>query len=160
MHEQYVQKVKVYELLADAFCRGLKQYNMAMKYYKKMLFLSWTLSTSLCNQSCSKAQAVKVLNYEVSAYHGLGIVNFYLSDLAKCQYYQDRYMMGKSENDESAVKNAVVHYMVTRMERKRLRYAANRRKVYEERADKFARLPSPAAQSKGVSEPQTEEHRL
>ena len=96
----------------------------------------------------------------MNAYQGLAFVAFYHSDLDKCQYYHDRYMMGKSENDGSLVKNAVVHYMVSRMERKRLRYAANRRKVHEDRADKFTRLPSPATQGKGVSEPQVVEHHL
>ena len=96
---------------------------MAIKYYKKMLFLAWTLSTRLCNRDCSKLEAKKMLHYEIKAYHGLGIVNFNLSDLEKCRYYMDRFLMGKSENDESMVKRPVVNYMTTRIARKRARYA-------------------------------------
>jgi len=91
-----------------------------------------------------------MLHYEMQAYHGLAIVNFNLSDLDKCNYYVNRFLMGKSENDTSMIKSAVVNYMTTRMERKKIRYALNTRKVQEETAEKFNRLPSPATQSKGI----------
>ena len=36
-------------MLAEAYHRGVKDFLIAIKYYKKMLFLAWTLSTRLCN---------------------------------------------------------------------------------------------------------------
>ena len=48
-----------------------------------------------------------LLHYEIQAYHGLGIVNFNLSDLEKCKYYMDRFLLGKTENDGSHLKMAV-----------------------------------------------------
>ena len=42
-------------MLAEAYLKGVKDakdaddFKLAIKYYKKMLFLAWTLSTRLCN---------------------------------------------------------------------------------------------------------------
>ncbi len=49
-----------------------------------------------------------MLYYEVKDYESLSFVNFYLGELAKAEYYQDRFLRGKIENDRSVVKGAII----------------------------------------------------
>jgi hypothetical protein len=58
-----------------------------MKYYKKMLYLSWVISND------------KSIFWEMEAYKGLALTNFYLGKVAKSDYYHDRYLRGKTENN-------------------------------------------------------------
>ena len=65
--------------------QGLKDYAKSVICFKKMLQLAWLLEGQL---GCS---------YEMLAYDGLALQNFYLGDQSKSKYYDDRAMRGKSE---------------------------------------------------------------
>ena len=53
---------------------------------------------------------------EVSAYDNLSIDYFYLGELQKSNYYNDRVMRGKTENNKSIVKKVSCNLLVSRRE--------------------------------------------
>ena len=53
---------------------------------------------------------------EVLAYDNLSIDYFYLGELAKSNYYHDRIMRGKTENNKSIVKKVSCNLLVSRRE--------------------------------------------
>lgn len=53
---------------------------------------------------------------EVTAYDNLSIDYFYLGELSKANYYHDRSMRGKIENDKSIVKKVSCGLLVSRRE--------------------------------------------
>ena len=61
-----------------------------------MLYLSWYEKGP---------QAYKI---ELSAYDGLAIVNYYIGNISKAEFYYDRYMRGKVENTDSVTKRVIV----------------------------------------------------
>jgi len=83
--------------------------------------------------------------YELKAYEGLAIQNFYLGQLRKAEYYQDRFLRGKIENDESVIKEGAIQYYKTHLTRKRIRYEGNSLNNKDDPSGhKFDRLGSPA----------------
>ncbi len=53
---------------------------------------------------------------ETNAYDNLSIDYFYLGELNKSNYYQDRMMRGKTENYKSIVKKVSCNLLVSRRE--------------------------------------------
>jgi len=53
---------------------------------------------------------------EVTAYDNLSIDYFYLGEIAKSNYYHDRIMRGKTENNKSIVKKVSCNLLVSRRE--------------------------------------------
>ena len=87
-----------------------------------------------------------MLYYEMKAYESLSFVNFYLGELAKADYYQDRFLRGKIENDRSVVKGAIMQFVLAHLDKKRIRNKGTGTKNREDPSGpKFNRLPSPAA---------------
>ena len=81
----------------------------------------------------------------MKAYEGLAIQNFYLGQLRKAEYYQDRFLRGKIENDESVIKAGAIQYYITHLDRKKKRYDGICSKNKEDPSGhKFVRLGSPA----------------
>ncbi len=83
---------------------------------------------------------------EVVAYDNLSVDYFYLGDLQKSHYYQDRIMRGKLENDKSIVKKVSCNLLLSRREH---RHNIELRKIGEKQKKELQRLPSPSALSKG-----------
>ena len=53
---------------------------------------------------------------EVCAYDNLSIDYFYLGEITKANYYNDRIMRGKTENDKSNVKKVSCNLLASRRE--------------------------------------------
>jgi len=53
---------------------------------------------------------------EVNAYDNLSIDYFYVGELQKANYYHDRMMRGKTENNKSIVKKVSCNLLVSRRE--------------------------------------------
>lgn len=53
---------------------------------------------------------------EVNAYDNLSLEYFYLGELSKANYYNDRIMRGKTENNKSIVKKVSCNLLVSRRE--------------------------------------------
>ena len=53
---------------------------------------------------------------EVTAYDNLSLDYFYLGELSKSNYYNDRFMRGKTENSRSIVKKVSCNLLVSRRE--------------------------------------------
>jgi hypothetical protein len=53
---------------------------------------------------------------EVQAYDNLSIDYFYMGEIAKANYYNDRIMRGKTENDKSIVKKVSCNLLASRRE--------------------------------------------
>ena len=53
---------------------------------------------------------------EISAYDNLSIEYFYLGELSKANYYHERIMRGKMENDKSIVKKVSCNLLISRRE--------------------------------------------
>jgi hypothetical protein len=67
---------------------------------------------------------------EVLAYENLSMDYFYLGDLTKANYYHDRNMRGKIENDKSIVKKVSTNLLVSRREQ---RHNVENRKIGEKK---------------------------
>ena len=107
----------------------------------------------MAKPAASLSDSNTLIYYEMKAYEGLGIQNFYLGQLPKAEYYQERFLRGKMENDKSIVKGAAIQFVKTHLERKKIRYDGNNIKNREDPAGpKFNRLPSPAGQIKKGNE--------
>lgn len=58
--------------------------------------------------------------YETIAYQKLSIVNFFLANVDKAGFYQERMLRGITENDLSNVKSAAIHFVITRNQQKKM----------------------------------------
>ena len=58
----------------------------------------------------------------MKAYEGLAIMNFYLGQLHKAEYYQDRFLRGKMENDKSGIKGSAIQFVRIHLEKKMVRF--------------------------------------
>ena len=67
-----------------------------------MLYLAWTISNE------------KSLKWELEAFRGLAQTNFYFGQLHKSDFYNDRYLRGKAENDTSIIKQVAVGYVLSK----------------------------------------------
>ena len=83
---------------------------------------------------------------EVTAYDNLSVDYFYLGELTKSNYYHDRIMRGKTENNRSIVKKVSCNLLISR---RQTRHNIEMRKV-EKTKTEFQRLPSPSIISKGT----------
>ena len=145
--EQHVRKVKVFYLLGMAHSKGRRDHVTAERYFKKTLFYAWTLNSTLGNLNVPANDISTLIYYEMHAYEGLGIQNFYLGQLPKAEYYQDRFLRGKMENDSSVIKGAAIQFVKTHLHKKRGRLEGNGANgKADPSGPKFARLPSPAGQ--------------
>jgi hypothetical protein len=60
-----------------------------------------------------------MIKWELQAYKGLSFANFSLGLIWKAAFYNDKYLRGKMESDDSAIKKlAVGHVLKQRMNRK------------------------------------------
>lgn len=57
------------------------------------------------------AWAEKDTSGEIRAYFNLAIDNFYNGDMQRAEFYQDRYMRGKTENHRSIPKQVAINQM-------------------------------------------------
>jgi hypothetical protein len=55
---------------------------------------------------------------EVQAYDNLSVEYFYLGEITKANYYHERKMRGKIENDKSIVKKVSCNLLVSRREQR------------------------------------------
>ena len=144
-----MRKTKVLYLLGQAHYKGPRDYTRALRYFKKTLFYSWAFTSSLYGLKPLPQNLDIMIYYEVKAYEGLSFVNFYLGELAKADYYNNRFLRGKVENDKSVLKEAVIQFVLTHLERKRTRHNGTGTKNKEDPSGpKFNRLPSPAGLAK------------
>lgn len=79
----------------------MQNYEDAVKASKKQLQLAWEQKNILM---------------EICAYDNLSLDYFYLGMIEKSQYYQERMMRGKTENDKSIVKRVSTNYLKQRMQ--------------------------------------------
>ena len=70
-----------------------------MRSFKKMMILSWV---------------EKETTLEAKAYEELSVDYFYLGEIGKSEYYHERFMRGKTENDTSIAKNVAVNQIKTK----------------------------------------------
>ncbi|CDW80099.1 histidine acid phosphatase family protein [Stylonychia lemnae] len=130
--QKYKEKMHVYEQIGYVY-RLMKDSESAVKQFKKQLQLAWQEGDT---------------QVEVNAYDNLSIDYFYLGELAKSNYYHDRIMRGKTENNKSIVKKVSCNLLVSRREHRHnieLRKNGEKQKTMEQQ-----RLPSPSAISKGA----------
>lgn len=66
-----------------------RNYEGALAAYKKMMGLAWVEAD---------------VALEARSYEELAVDYFYMGDIAKSEFYYDRFMRGKTENDASAAK--------------------------------------------------------
>ena len=78
--------------------RLLKEHDDAVHYFKKMMQLAWH---------------EKDIQSEMLAYDNLSLDYFYLGELTKSNYYHDRMMTGKFENDKSTVKKVAINLLLS-----------------------------------------------
>lgn len=81
----------------------MSDHDEAVKQFKKMLQLAWQ-------------EGEQVM--ELKAYDQLSVDYFYLGQLEKSQYYHDRFIRGKNENDHSIVKKVTCNLLKSRREQK------------------------------------------
>lgn len=79
------EKMCAYENLGRCYSY-MKQYENAIKCYKKQLELAWRIGDTL---------------FELRSYEGLGLQFFYQGELEKSKFYNDRFMRGKCEKQNS-----------------------------------------------------------
>lgn len=91
--KKYKEKIYCYERIG-LIHRMLRHHNDAIICFKKMMCLSW----------CEK----DLLN-EGKAYDLLSIDYFYLGQLDKAEYYHDRFIRGKTENNLSIAKSVAIN---------------------------------------------------
>ena len=111
----------------------MKNYDKAVKSFKKMLQLAWQ---------------EKDTDMEVQAYDNLSIDYYYSGEIAKANYYNDRIMRGKTENDKSIVKKVSCNLLASRREQKSIQAEGNLKFDYNKM--EMQRLPSPSAISRGA----------
>jgi len=81
-------KLEAYENLGRCY-QLLKNYENSLKCHKKCLELSWRLDN---------------VESETRAYEQIGLQYYYLGNLAKSKYYNDRCMRGKNERKDSKLR--------------------------------------------------------
>ena len=84
---------------------------------------------------------------EISAYDNLSIEYFYLGEITKANYYHDRIMRGKLENDQSIVKKVNCNLLFSKREQ---RHNIELKRIGEKPKGDMQRMPSPSALSKGA----------
>lgn len=99
---KYMEKLSMYQQLGYIY-RLMSENEEAVKQFKKMLQLAWQEGN---------------LEMELKAYDNLSMEYFYLGQLQKSNYYHDRFMRGKSENDFSIVKKVTCNLLRSRRENK------------------------------------------
>lgn len=57
----------------------------------------------------------------MQAYDNLGMENFYLGNIERAKFYQDRMLRGKLEDKESVVRNVCHNVLITKRERVKLK---------------------------------------
>jgi hypothetical protein len=89
---------------------------------------------------------------ELTAYDCISMDYFYLGELTKAQYYHERAVGGKMENNQSIVKKVTINFLKSRREQKQ--NDSMRDYSYEDAQKKkseMQRLPSPSSLNKGAS---------
>jgi len=93
-NKDYLSKCMIYQI-AGRTHQLMDNHDLALKNYKKMLYLVWT-----CKEKGSRIM-------ELHAYEGLAVENFYKGDVLKAKFYMDKAMRGKTEGEESIVKKVI-----------------------------------------------------
>jgi tetratricopeptide (TPR) repeat protein len=123
-------KIECHEFIGKIF-RAELNHEKAIVHFKKMLYLAWS---------------EKCYSSEIKAYDNMSIDYFYLGDLDKAEYYQQRYLRGKTENGHSISKGVALNLIKAKRMFKLMDYTAqNQNKI-----DKQQRLPSPSGNGKGT----------
>lgn len=86
-------KIPCYEGLGKIQC-AQNDHHAAMRLFKKMMLQAWFDNDSLS---------------EIKAYGHIGTCYFYLGDLEKCEFYNHRYLHGRTENHLSIPKQAAIN---------------------------------------------------
>ena len=114
------------------------KYEESVRAFKKMMNLSWM---------------EKDTEGEVSAYGNLAIGYYYLGVMEKCEYYHDRYIGGKTENNLSIAKQVACN----QIRQKRLMKENDHSTFQQLKLQKMLsqgeikqRLPSPSGNTKGT----------
>lgn len=84
---------------------------------------------------------------EVLAYDNLSIDYYYMGEIDKANYYNDRIMRGKTENDKSIVKKVSCNLLISRREAKHNKGEGNGKDIDSKM--EMQRLPSPSVISRG-----------
>eukprot|EP00347_Sterkiella_histriomuscorum_P024572 403330650 len=87
----------------------LKEYENSIKCYKKLLELAWRLES---------------IQFEIKAYEQLGIQYYYIGNIEKSQYYNDRAMRGKCEKKDSKIRELYdgINHQLKKSESKKVSY--------------------------------------
>jgi len=72
----------------------MRRYDNSIIWFKKQLELAWF---------------EKDHNIETMAYSNMSKAHFHLGDLDKANYYHDRFLRGKLENEKSSLKTMSYH---------------------------------------------------
>ena len=83
---------EAYQILGYALKLN-KEYDKAILCYKKIMLNSWVFGLK---------------RWEMIAYEGLAVQNFYLGQIKESAYYQERAIRGIHESDASSNKKAAI----------------------------------------------------
>jgi tetratricopeptide (TPR) repeat protein len=86
--ENLETKMEAYECIGKCY-QQLKNYENALKCFKKQLELSWRLND---------------IESELRSYELIAVQHYYLGNLQKSKYYNDRSMRGKFEKKTSKIR--------------------------------------------------------
>jgi tetratricopeptide (TPR) repeat protein len=101
-NQKYKEQIVMFEQMGYC-CHVVRKYKQAIIWFKKQLELAWF---------------EKDKNGETEAYGNIGREHFYLGDLDKALYYNDRMVRGKVENERSSLKTMSHHVVKNRREAK------------------------------------------
>lgn len=94
----YKEKIICYQRIGR-IQRAKRNYAEAVRAFKKMMSLAWMeRDTTL----------------EAKAYEELAVDYFYLGEIGKSEYYHERFMRGKTENDTSIAKSVAINQIKTK----------------------------------------------
>ena len=84
-----------HEKLGKIFTQ-LSEHESGLRHFKKMMQIAWAEGSQI---------------WELKAYEQLAISNFYLGELTRSDYYNDRHLRGKCENDDSMNKQTAINQL-------------------------------------------------
>ena len=94
-------ETKMYAYKQIGYCyQQIKEYELALKCFKKQLQIAWHINSH---------------EGEMSAFDNLAIQYFYLGDLEKSKYYNDRMVRGKKEASFSMIRKISETNCIKRM---------------------------------------------
>jgi tetratricopeptide (TPR) repeat protein len=101
-HQKYREQMLMFEQMG--YCEHfLRRYDESIVWFKRQLELAWF---------------EKDLEAETAAYGNMSREHFYKGDIDKANYYNDRMVRGKLENERSSLKTMSFHVVKNRRDAK------------------------------------------